>query len=102
MDRLFNKVFKTMDESQALQKVGGIIGLEGQTPNKQQGDRSICSFHRIKKTLYCEQCMYDMCSHCKDRHDKSHPVKFVEESARQVIEKFMESLEALNDRKKVV
>ena len=62
-------------------------------------DRSICSIHRIKKSFFCEQCLYDICPHCKDKHDKSHPVKFVEEAARFVIEKFTESIEALKERK---
>lgn len=102
MDKFFKGVFTTIDESKTLQKGLGIIGLDTNPASTQPLDRSICSIHRIKKTFFCESCLYDVCTHCKDKHDKTHPVKFIEESANYVIERFMESLDGLKNRKVLV
>eukprot|EP00347_Sterkiella_histriomuscorum_P023731 403333576 len=89
-----------MDNSKAVQQVTSLIGMENQQQNKdnnQPVDKTLCPLHRLKMTFFCEEkeCLLELCFTCRDKHERGHVIKFKEETAKLVIEKFKESLDKL-------
>ena len=62
---------------------------------KKPTDKTLCIIHKLKKTFFCEDCCFELCVTCKDVHEKGHAIKFIEESAQFVIDKFKMSIEQL-------
>ncbi len=100
VDKLFKSVFNAMDDSKTLKQVTKAIGLESpqEDPNKPI-DKTLCIIHKLKKSFFCEDCLFELCVTCKEKHEKSHAIKFIEESARFVTDKFRENLEELKSRR---
>ena len=68
--------------------------------NKNQPiDLTLCIIHKLKKTFFCEDCLFELCVTCKERHEKSHPVKLIEESSQGVIDSFKERKELIDQRR---
>ena len=55
-------------------------------------DKGICSLHRLKKTLFCEECVLSLCSKCQKKHDQSHELRTLEETAECMLTKFRQGL----------
>lgn len=71
-----------------------MLGVQ-EIPQKsdQKLDKSLCVIHKLKKTFFCEECLYELCFTCREKHERNHPIKFIEETAKYVIQEFKGSLD---------
>ena len=106
MANLFEGVFKLMDKSDAIQSVTNLIGVDSsdaQAARRMPVDKTFCIIHKKeRKQFFCEQCLFELCVTCKNKHDKSHPVKLIEESAQFVIDRFRDSLDHMIKKREMV
>ncbi len=82
--------------------MSSLLGVQDQ-PHKIETsvDKTLCTLHKLKKTFFCEHpsCLYELCFTCRDKHEKGHPIKFIEETAKFVSSRFKDSLDYLTGLK---
>lgn len=97
VDKIFGKVFVAMDNSKAVQQVTNLLGVQEQHATQgQSSDKTLCIIHKLKKTFFCEECCFELCTTCKEKHEVGHPIKFIEETAQYVVDQFKDCLDEMN------
>lgn len=96
VDKLFGKVFTAMDNSKTIQQVTSLLGVQDDLQKQSvELDKTLCIIHKLKKTFFCEDCLFELCFTCWEKHERGHTIKFIEESARFVTDKFRNSLDEI-------
>jgi hypothetical protein len=88
VDKLFGSIFKAMDNNKVISTVTNVVGLGPESKVPTKVPEGSCSFHRLKKKFYCEDCLLELCQTCKELHETDHVVKFVEETVAFIKDSF--------------